>query len=141
MSKRDFKYMVRTATMKYAFSELQKRQQIHSKMNNINYNELSIQMYLTSQGHFIHFKEAQNIFKGRIRMHDVKCNFKNVYEDVDCLGCKTSEDSQRHILTCSIINPNHTEDYDDLFSNDVIKQHNVSQALVRCLKERKKYEK
>ena len=59
-----------------------------------------------------------------IKMHNVKCNFKNIHLNLDCLGCQSYEDSQSHLLNCPIINTHMTEkpQYEDLFSDDPRRQ-------------------
>ena len=54
--------------------------------------------YLTSLG----CSEARIIFKVRVRMLDLKTNFKRKYElDLSCPFCLEGEESIDHIFTCN----------------------------------------
>ena len=43
-------------------------------------------------------KQASLIFKARTRMIKVKGNYKNGYGNLTCRMCKTTEETQKHIL-------------------------------------------
>ena len=45
-------------------------------------------------------EEIQTIYKLRSRMIDVKVNFKGKYENLECQGCKSEGESQKHVFEC-----------------------------------------
>ena len=52
-------------------------------------------------------KQTSLIFKARTRMMKVKGNYKNGHQDLKCRMCKTSEETQKHILEeCLTLHPN-----------------------------------
>ena len=68
------------------------------KTNQLSYKRLEAQNYLTSLGS----SEARIIFKVRVRMLDLKPNFKRKYElDLSCPFCLEGEESIDHIFTCN----------------------------------------
>ena len=64
----------------YALDYLLKMKQKHSKMRNLQYEELKIQNYLKNEN--ITVKEAQNLFRYRTRVARFKENFKNNYMQI-----------------------------------------------------------
>ena len=115
----------------------------HSKVMNIKHDTLKLQNYLLPDNQ----KDVQLskfIFHAKTRMLKVRHNFKNNYinKSKECpLGCG-SEDTQEHLLDCSKIVEScvSTSDhpiYEDLFSEDILKQNTVASILQRRLKIRK----
>ena len=79
------------------------------------------------------------MFSFRTRMVDVKCNYKNKYTDHSCPLCKIEEDTQEHLLACSVINTQPSEVlYTDLFGCDPVKRNLTFQALKSALEKRTK---
>jgi hypothetical protein len=62
--------------------------------------------------------EKQLLFNLRTRMAPVKTNFKNKYGDnLSCLLCEKSEESQQHLLVCPELLPQSDVKYMDLFGS------------------------
>ena len=112
---------------------------IHSKMDNIQYDNLSKQPYLSSS---IFFPEQANIlFKFRMYMVEVKNNFENMFRhDILCPLCKVKVDTQDHLLACEKLHeaPLKEVNYDDIFSKNTMKQIKAILALKKSLEERRK---
>ena len=73
-------------------------------------------------------------------MLDVKINFRNFYADLKCRLCKIEDEDQNHLLNCSELLKNCPElyndmivKYDDIFSDNIKKQHRVTQLLIKVL--------
>jgi hypothetical protein len=58
--------MVKVRAEEYAFNSLRRKQNTHSKMENLTYSSLKMQQYLSSQE--IKTSEKRTIFKYRTRM-------------------------------------------------------------------------
>ena len=87
MSKDAFKSLVKNKSKVSALKYLNKLKSGHSKMENLMYDKIEIQTYLTSSN--IHTNLAKQLFRWRTRMTNFKCNFKNGNLDLSCeLGCK-----------------------------------------------------
>ena len=84
------------------------------------------------------------LFKLRTRMFNVRSNFRNNYVQSNtlCPLCSLSEDSQEHLLECDIIknNVNNNKDsvYEDIFSDDPEKLHNIALVMKDIIEIREK---
>ena len=70
------KHILDKKIKEYVFEELIKQKENHSKVSNLQYNELEMQKYLRKCEMNIRKEEAQEIFKMRNRVSDVKINSK-----------------------------------------------------------------
>ena len=99
----------------------------HSKMDNLNYPELKIQPYLISS--LLRRDQAQQLFKFRTRMANVKGNFKNGQTDYFCPVCVKigvyEDDYQKHLLSCVVLKQKH--------NFDVANYENIFQAIFLTL--------
>ena len=73
-SKESFRNYVKVKADEYSLEKLSKKQQKHSKMNNLQYTEIRMQEYLKTPG--IKTEEVLNLFKWRVRMATLGENFK-----------------------------------------------------------------
>ena len=47
-------------------------------------------------------RTARGVFKARLNMHEIKSNFKDIYEsDLSCPFCKIEDETFEHIFSCS----------------------------------------
>ena len=117
-----FKRLVKTKSNEYALNHLLKMKQKHSKMDNLEYEELKMQNYLKDG--IISVKEAQNLFKYRTKVARFKENFKNNYVEMGCPMCLGQPDTQAHCVQCPIIkeNINIKGDYSEIFSEEISKE-------------------
>ena len=114
---------------------------------NIKHERLEMQNYLKSNEIRIKLEEAQEIFKMRSRMSDVKNNFRGKYENFECNICNTKEyETQQHILECKEINKRKTKNnkppnYENIYSRNVKKQLIIAQYFIENMNIKKKLEK
>ena len=77
---------------------------IKSKGKEIQYTKLELKQYIASYSN-LNLQEKKEVFKIRTRMTDVKKNFKNKYENLNCDRCKEknqlNEETQEHIYKCA----------------------------------------
>ena len=100
-----------------------------------------MQKYLKACNVKITKEEAQEIFKLRSRVTDVKSNFKGKFDTLECDGCKMEEETQQHIiLNCKILNEEYESDmkYEDLFDGNVRKKVEIAKQFIKNLKNREK---
>ena len=100
----NLKHLLDKAIKQYAFKELIKRKENHSKVMKIKHRALEMQNYL-KPNKISTIEVSQEIFKIRNRVTDVKENFKGMYDSTECFFCKEDE-SQKHIMECKFINMN-----------------------------------
>ena len=141
-SKDSFKKIVKSKQEIAALKYLNNIKSKHSKMTNLNYDNIELQPYLNNE--LVYPQCAQNIFKWRTRMQNVTKNFSNGNEDLSCkFGC-TNFDSQEHLLNCIYIKSKlsdssvSTSQYYDLFSRDVSKVKEIVKILCQALQVREK---
>ena len=110
-----------------AFSHLTLVQKTHSKVNQIKYETLNTQQYLTH----LDFSNEEAALLIALRSHTikgVKMNLSSWYKpDLDCqLKCSNSQDSQEHLLKCKPLQDKLTPDqrevmkkvnYNDIYEN------------------------
>ena len=75
----------------------------HSKVSNIEHNNLMMQNYLLPNKQDISKEDIQMIFKLRCKVIHVKMNMKALYKTYECEICKKEDESQSHIYECDKI--------------------------------------
>ena len=85
------------------FSELNMKKDVHSKMDDLDYSEMSMQSYLTDPK--MKVSEARTIFRFRTRMTKFWGNFKGGRPPQVCIVCKEAQstDTQQHIFECKAL--------------------------------------
>ena len=124
-----FKRLVKMKTKDYKLEYLLNLKQKHSKMSNLQYEELRLQSYLMDEN--ITVKEAKNVFKYRTRVANFKDNFKNNHDGgMECPLCLEQPDSQAHSVLCPVIKANIDVrgDYSEIFTHEISKE--ISQTLL-----------
>jgi hypothetical protein len=101
MSKFSFKQLVKKQAKKYALLKLLENKAKHSKMDNVQYEELKIQEYFRLKG--ITVEQLRNIFKLRTRMAPFGNNFRGNQKSVNCPLCDDHVDDQVHGFQCPVI--------------------------------------
>ena len=91
-------------------------------------------------------QESKFLFMIRTRMLEVKGNFRSKWSDVICPCCKTEEDKQQHLLTCLSLNADGVitgslPDYNDLFSDNLSRQVELSRIMKQRFQKRTKLTK
>ena len=100
-----------------------------------------MQKYLKACNVKISKEEAQEIFKLRSRVTDVKSNFKTKFDTLECDGCKMEEETQEHILLkCKILSEKYEGDmnYEDIFDGNVTKKVEIAKQFMKSLKNRER---
>ena len=152
-NKEKFAKKVKKSATECALKNLLEMKNLHSKMDGLTYSEIKLQPYFKSEK--ISKKDAQEIFKFRTRMAEVKNNFRGKYEDVNCPACSMNNtdnaiqindnaiqyiDSQEHLIICPILNENGTLDqdqcYNDLFCDVPEKNVNIIRKLCQAFEKR-----
>ena len=97
-SQESFKRIVKRKAEIYELLRLTKKQEQHSKMENLHYSELKIQDYLCMPG--ISTEVAQNLFRWRVRMASFGENFRGNQGNVVCPLCHNHLDNQSMAMQC-----------------------------------------
>jgi transcriptional/translational regulatory protein YebC/TACO1 len=89
-----YKKVIKTKVRKAAFKYLTELKAKHSKIKQIEYEDLETQRYLTSP--LSSNEDVSFLFSLRSRFIDCKANFKNQYKDTNilCPVCKDKDDTQ-----------------------------------------------
>ena len=82
MKKETFMKIVKTRNEVKSFERLEKTKETHSKVNKVKHDRIIMQKYLKASNIVISKEIAQQIFKIRCRVTDVKTNFKGKYDDM-----------------------------------------------------------
>ena len=128
--KEKFADIVKKACKASAFKELMSKKQSHSKLDGLNYTELSMKEYLKSD--LITPDKAKSLYKYRVRSAKVKNNMKSAHSDLNCPLCDKTGlqhlDDQHNLLHCRELVKTSlaTVDgkccpYEDIFSENVQK--------------------
>ena len=97
MSKFQWKKFVNERIRSFAFDFLLIRCQMNSKTKHLKYEKFVQASYLTCLSPQI----ARMIFRARLKMYDIKVNFKRMYkENTLCPFCRYSEETFEHIFHC-----------------------------------------
>ena len=141
MSEEGFRHLVRKKTEEKALEHLNKVKSKHTKVMHIAHSKLSMQAYLEANQHSI--QERKFLFALRSRMVDVRVNYRDKYFVTICPCCKMEEDSQEHLLSCHMLVDAGTivrqsPDYQDLFSNNLERQLNITRILKNNFQRRNK---
>ena len=137
-----YKEMIKKAISEETFKYLINLKKKHSKMDELNYSELKIQNYLKSSNGLTH-DEKCTLFKFRVREIDVKTNYRNRHQNLQCELCQSGEDdSQLHLLNCQklienceTLANNIEVEYEDIFE-DIESQAKAVRLLTEILEVR-----
>ena len=139
MSKDAFKTKVKKHATAAALVWLNSEKERSKKVGPLNYSELCIQNYLTSDNLNVKQKKILTHFRGK--MIKVRANYSKMHESILCQLCLqnniNSEDTQQHLLDCTtLINngdiSNNTE-YSDIFHEEPVKYENITLLLEQKL--------
>ena len=96
ISKPKYKKIVKKAITEEAFKDLMRQKEKHSKMTELQYSELAMQSYLKSDCILTDDEKC------RVRELDVRRNYQNKYQNLQCMLCQSGEeDNQYHLFHCS----------------------------------------
>jgi hypothetical protein len=121
-SKEAFKSIVRRKATEYALFKYLEKKNGHTKLDNLYYTGLSTQEYLTNND--LTVKQAQLIFKYRVRMASYSENFRGSSGHTPCPLCLAHLDSQAMCMTCPAIRENVKLEgrYSQIFTNKITKE-------------------
>ena len=109
---------------------MEKIKQTHSKVKILEHNKLRMQKYLQPNSEKIRKEEAQLIFKLRSRMTNVKTNFKGKFDNLECRACEIEDETQKHILECTILNKELEKlDYEKIFKGAVSEKMKIARRF------------
>ena len=130
-----FKKLVKAKAKQYALNLLIEKQKKHSKMKNLSYTELAMQEYFKIEG--ISTKQAQNVFKWRVRMAPLGENFRGNEKLKMCPLCLSHPDNQTMIFKCeSLKNRMKMEcEFEDLYSNNITLKTAITITKIEELRE------
>ena len=139
MDKQTYKNHIKEKVKKAAFDHFLKEKEKHTKLNEVNYTELKIQKYLTSNK--FSNEERNLLYSLRSRCHDSKNNFRKMNKhNLRCIfGCTSLEDQRHTFIICQKIrcqlNLKDTR-YENIFS-DIDKQKEAIEIFLRINDKRK----
>ena len=139
-NKQKFKKTVKNKVSEAAFNFLKCRQATHSKMKNLSYKKFEMSQYLSSP---LFNRSSRNLLLAlRTRtVRGIKSDFPGIYRDKICpVGCGEN-DTIQNILTCKVLQQHHSSHgltinkviYEDIFSEDVHKQKQVTELFENLL--------
>ena len=138
LSKYSFKKIVREKISQSALKALVEEQQSLSKVKHLDFTELKLQEYLLPNK--LDLRLSKFVFMLRSRMLDVRCNFKNKYSDTLCPLCKADQDTQQHLMVCSVLEePDVVREvplYEELLQNNTKKISQIATILKRKFERR-----
>ena len=139
MDTQSYKKYIKEKVTKSVFEHFMAEEKKHTKLDEIEYNELKIQKYLISDE--FNNKERNLLYSLRSRCHSSKTNFRKMNKhNLQCtFGCTSIED-QRHIfLICneirSQINVRNTQ-YENIFC-DIDQQKEAIEIFLQIEDKRK----
>ena len=141
-----YKHLIKTKIKAAALDYLKEKQKQHSKIKHIQYNQLKTQKYMVSP--IFANVEVNLLYALRSRATSCRANFKQKYihTNILCTLCQLECDDQQHILQCKVLLKEYKSDdiaktsatYDDIFSDDVQKQKEVTTLFFKLFNIRDK---
>ena len=120
-----------------ALSVLIENKKRHSKMDNLNYQNLEMQEYLKDQA--IKVNQVRTLFRFRTRMARFWENYKGGRPPQQCPLCSKAVDTQSHSFQCEVINSNINMNgaYENIFKTKI--NQNVARTIENIEKFRQPY--
>ena len=143
MKKSGLKRLLKKVVADKVFRKLTDKKESHSKVMDLKHDKFKMQNYLKANKFKISQSEAEEIFRLRSRMTDVKLNFRGMHETLECDICNEEDESQKHLIECSEIlkkkeNNVKPPEYEKIFGENVREQLEVAKACIENIKIRKK---
>ena len=137
-SKETFKIIVKKQARIYAYNLFIQKKEGHSKLKNLDYQELKTQDYLLCQEMTV--IQAKILLKFRTRMANFSNNYKGNTEVKECKQCKKHPDSQDMIYECEY-NKKYIQmsgKYEDIFEVKI--EIKMAKMLEEISKSREKFQ-
>ena len=97
MTKGTWKTLVKNTVRREAFLCLTQQCRDNRKTSHLTYEKLGTVKYMVSLKPHL----ARTYFRVRLKMFDIKCNFKKKYSfNLSCPFCKAHDEDFKHIVTC-----------------------------------------
>ena len=138
MPRQTYKKLIKKRIEECAFNYLiEKRNKRNGKGIDNIFTSLKIQNYLSTEDIDIQNDERKYIFQIRSQMlFKMKTNFRNMYEDTVCEGCRKEESSAKHTLQCSsLLGQNELVTYLPHYENIHGEDENLQVYIARVLKD------
>ena len=141
MKKEKFKNIVKKQVRISVLQYLKQLQQNHSKVKNIQYSKLELVQYMNSP--VFKNENIKLLLALRTRtVNGIKSDFSGMFSTLSCPLCDTHQDTLPNLLNCDIIRKyqqtkvisNSCTSYYDVFSEDVIKQTEVTELYSELLR-------
>ena len=113
MKKSRLVHLLNTGIAEKALKDLNEVKRKHSKVLHLKHDYMKMKKYFMPNKMKTTREEIQLIFKLRSRMTKIKKNYEGMYDDMECSACGEEEESQQHILECSVLVKLH-KSYEDL---------------------------
>ena len=147
MSKLMFKKLVKEKTRAAAMEYLTNLKKKHSKVKEIEHDDLEIQKYFLPDTVTKTVKQIQDLFKIRTRMLEIKTNMKGNHKEFNCDECRIlgnkNEETQEHILNCPVINAGKEMkmdmNYSDIYSRNVLNQIDITKEIMQNMAIREQF--
>ena len=138
-SKQEHKTKIKQKIKTHVFANLKQKQEGHSKIRDICYEEFKPQEYLKT--HLLNNHEVSLLFSLRSRTaKQFKANFPFNREQLCPIPGCIERDTQEHCLKCEKNSTTVTENidiqYDDIFSSDITKQVAITKMFTSLLERR-----
>ena len=137
MRKSNFMSIIKDKIQMQTFQDMEKIKSSHTKVKEIEHENMKMQKYLQANSCKITKEEAQLIFKLRCRTINVKRNLKGIYDNLNCTACGTEEETQEHVLKCEELNKNKEKnnvEYSKLFNGTVVEQLKIAKTFKENMK-------
>ena len=114
-----FRKLIKKCGREYALAKFCEQKRRHSKLDQLEYDDLKIQGYLKNKD--VSVNQAQILTKFRTRMAKYENNYKGTSTNQNCKLCQNHSDDQQEIYQCdfNLKNLNLRGKYEDLFKSDV----------------------
>ena len=144
--KGNLKHILDKKIRQNAFEDLNNQKKNHSKVMHLEHKNFEMQKYLKQCNIKITQEEAQEIFKLRSRVSNVKINYKGKYDTYECEACKhikPEEESQKHVINCKILNEDKDKvpEYEEIFYGNTHMKLKIAKHFLENIKTREKLEK
>ena len=103
MHETEYKKLIKRNVYETAFNELQQLKESHSKVRDNSYTDLQhMQPYFSNRR--LSNKQMSIMFALRSKtIRNIRANFPKMFSSLLCPLCKSFEDTQEHVLLCSVL--------------------------------------
>ena len=140
MTKFTLKSILKKHTLQYAFEKLMSVKKSQSKCSQVEYNELKIQSYVTTD--LLTTEQKKLLFQLRSGTYPVFANQKYLHSDILCPCCREEDDTISHQLSCRFQSDVNSQldaslTSEDIFSQDIQRQCQVTMMFDQAMNRRK----